>query len=391
MHVNNDFQKNSNISHILDTLWHSNKNKVNISRIDIARSLDLYRSTVSNVIQTLLDNKLILEGETDYDTEKGGRKPITLSINHNFGCIVGIELQTDAYNVCICSFDGSVLYSNKGITPEYNANSNEDNFTRILKTIIDSVYSEVVKLNIPLLCISVAIPGIINTDDGIIITSEPFGLQNFPYPVDIVKEYKVPLLFENDAKCCSWYIKAEKDTDIEQDYLCVLTKNHSTRGISIGMSITLNGHVINGHNHAVGEYVSNSWQPTKNSQTGLAQAILSTVNSIDDSYREWVKDLFSTLTSFVPLLEPQTIYLFGQEDNKKELINDVIEKDVIQFKVIMERCQTKLNIMHTDDFVIAKGAALMFVQKLFEIPPLDETKNFSRLTWDEVFDIQKNK
>lgn len=389
MHVNNDFQKNSNISHILETLWHSNKSKNSISRIDIAKSLDLYRSTVSNVIQTLLDNKVILEGETDYDTEKSGRKPITLSINHNFGCIVGIEMQTDAYNVCICSFDGSVLYSEKGNTPEYNDSSNEENFTRILQSIIDSIYPEVEKLNIPLLCICVAIPGIINTDKGIIVTSEPFGLQNFPYPVNITSKYNVPLLFENDAKCCSWYIKAENVNKSEQDYLCVLTKNHNTRGISIGMSITLNGRVINGHNHAVGEYVSNSWLPTKNSQTGLAQAILSTVNAIEDSYREWVKDLFSTLTPFIPLLEPQTVYLFGQEDNKKEIIADVIEKDVIQFKVIMERCGSKLNILHNDEFIIAKGVALMFVQRLFEIPPLEETHNYSRLTWDEVFEIQK--
>lgn len=389
MHVNNDFQKNSNISHILETLWHSNKSKNSISRIDIAKSLDLYRSTVSNVTQTLLDNKVILEGETDYDTEKSGRKPITLSINHNFGCIVGIEMQTDAYNVCICSFDGSVLYSEKGNTPEYNDSSNEENFTRILQSIIDSIYPEVEKLNIPLLCICVAIPGIINTDKGIIVTSEPFGLQNFPYPVNITSKYNVPLLFENDAKCCSWYIKAENVNKSEQDYLCVLTKNHNTRGISIGMSITLNGRVINGHNHAVGEYVSNSWLPTKNSQTGLAQAILSTVNAIEDSYREWAKDLFSTLTPFIPLLEPQTVYLFGQEDNKKEIIADVIEKDVIQFKVIMERCGSKLNILHNDEFIIAKGVALMFVQRLFEIPPLEETHNYSRLTWDEVFEIQK--
>lgn len=389
MHVNNDFQKNSNISHILETLWHSNKNNINISRIDIARSLDLYRSTVSNVIQTLLDNQLILEGEAGHDSEKTGRKPITLSINPNFGCIIGIEIQTDAYNVSVCNFDGSILFSTKGITPEYNGSSNEENFVRILKSIIDSVYPEVKKLNLPLLSICVGIPGIIDTDKGMIVVSEPFGLKNLPFPVEIAKQYSVPLLFENDAKCCSWYIKSEKHTKPKQDYLCVLTKNHNTRGISIGLSLTLNGRVINGHNHAVGEYISNSWLPTKNSQTGLAQAILSTVNTIEDSYREWTKDLFSTLTSFIPLLEPETVYLFGQDENKKDVIYDVIDKDVVQFKVIMERCGSKLNIMNNDDFTIAKGAALMFVEKLFEIPSLEEKESCSRLTWDEVFEIQK--
>lgn len=388
MHVNNDFQKNSNISHILDTLWQNNRRKIGMSRIDISKSLDLYRSTVSNVIQTLLDNKLILEGPAECAADKSGRKPINLTINPEFGCIIGIELQIDSYNICICNFDGTILFTKKGITPVNTDCSPEENFTRILKAIIDEAYSEVKKLNIPLLSVCAGIPGIIDTDKGIIVSSEPFGLNAFPYPTELVKEYGVPLLFENDAKCCSWYIKSETAEEPEQDYLCVLTKNHNTQGISVGISLTLNGRVINGHNHAVGEYISNSWSPSKNSQTGLAQAVLSTVNTIDDSYREWVKDLFSTITTFIPLLEPQTVYLFGQNEDRHEIICDVIEKEVGQFKAIMERCGSKLSIMQNQDSLIANGAALMFVQKLFEIPALG-TDSVSHITWDQVFEIQK--
>mgnify|MGYP001017160406 CR=1 FL=1 len=54
---NNNFQKNSNISRIIEEIW----KKSQISRIDIARELKLYRSTVSNIINSLLDNKIILE------------------------------------------------------------------------------------------------------------------------------------------------------------------------------------------------------------------------------------------------------------------------------------------------------------------------------------------
>ena len=72
MHVNNDYQRNANISKIFETVW---KNP-NFSRIDIARSLDLYRSTVSNIIGTLVESELICEGERGSATEKGGRKPV---------------------------------------------------------------------------------------------------------------------------------------------------------------------------------------------------------------------------------------------------------------------------------------------------------------------------
>ena len=76
MHVNNAFQRNSNLSRVFETVW---KNP-NFSRIDIARKLELYRSTVSNIIGTLVDSGLICEGERGLPTEKGGRKPVFLSI-----------------------------------------------------------------------------------------------------------------------------------------------------------------------------------------------------------------------------------------------------------------------------------------------------------------------
>ena len=109
MHVNNDFQRNSNISHVFETVW---KNK-EISRIDISRKLELYRSTVSNIIGTLLSNDVIIEGEQGSVTEKGGRKPVFLSVNKNFGCILGIELQPDYYIVSALAFNGEPFFSMK--------------------------------------------------------------------------------------------------------------------------------------------------------------------------------------------------------------------------------------------------------------------------------------
>ena len=113
MHVNNDYQRNANLSRVFETVW---KNP-NFSRIDIARKLELYRSTVSNIIGTLVDSGLICEGERGLPTEKGGRKPVFLSVNPDFGCVIGIELQLDYYHVTVVSFDGNSLLEDFGNTP----------------------------------------------------------------------------------------------------------------------------------------------------------------------------------------------------------------------------------------------------------------------------------
>ena len=85
---NNMFQKNTNTALVTETIWR----KGEISRVDISRSLHLYRSTVTNIISFLLDSGVVLEGETTGSPSQGGRKPILLRINDEFGCVFGIDI-----------------------------------------------------------------------------------------------------------------------------------------------------------------------------------------------------------------------------------------------------------------------------------------------------------
>ena len=182
--------------------------------------------------------------------------------------------------------------------------------------------------------------------------------------------------------------------------MCVLARNYAGnplltypetygKGIGVGLSITMNGRVINGKNYGVGEYISRSWTTYQKGQTGLPEAVLKTVDSVDDSYAEWVKDLFGTLTMMVPLLEPETVYVHGQPRYRHDFMRQVIEKDVPQFSSIINICESELIIMDDDAFGIAKGAAFMCIQKLYEVQPLEEKPSYSVLKWDELFDLHE--
>lgn len=386
MHVNNDFQKNSNISQVFETLWKNPE----ISRIDIAKKLNLYRSTVSNIIGTLLENNIIQEGVQGKSADKGGRKPVFLSINKSFGCIIGMELQSDYYNVVALTFDGEQFYSKTGKMPDFDkhAPNSHEQFIKLLDFVINEITPDIKKFTMPLLVMSVGIPGIVDVDKGVIIRSEPFGLVNFNYAELLSHKYEIPLFFENDARCCGW-LQGSKKSDEKEDFICVLTKAHSEQGIGVGLSISIGGHIINGHNYAVGEYVSKSWTETKGGQTGLPQAVVSSVCTVDDSYKEWLTDLFATLTITIPILSPQIVYLHGQSDSKKDFILKVIHENVAQFEAVLARYDSKLVIMPEDPLEIARGAGVMLLQRLFELPYTGITDSYSSITWDDLFAIQK--
>ena len=79
---NNLFQKNANTSLVARLIWQ----RKSISRAEIARELNLYRSTVTNITSYLISSGVVVEGKRLASTQQGGRKAVELSINPNFGC-----------------------------------------------------------------------------------------------------------------------------------------------------------------------------------------------------------------------------------------------------------------------------------------------------------------
>ena len=398
MHVNNAFQRNSNLSRVFETVW---KNP-NFSRIDIARKLELYRSTVSNIIGTLVDSELICEGQRGEATQKGGRKPVFLSINPDFGSIIGIEVQLDFYHLSLISFDGKTLYETSGNTPVNSLllDKPEELFIYMVDSIIQPLVEDENIKSLHPLAISIGIPGIIDIDSGLIKYSAPFRLNDFDYASILGKRYGIPLFIENDARCCSWLQLALNKYSDKKDFLCVLARNYagnslltypesSGKGIGIGLSITMNGRIVNGRNYAAGEYISRSWKSEQKGQTGLPEAVLNTVTSVDDSYAEWVKDLFGTLTMMIPLLEPETVYIHGQPEKRCDLMLEIINERVPQFNAVMKKCGSELKVMDEDAYGISKGAALMCIHKLCEVQMLERKPSYSVLNWDKLFDLHE--
>ena len=69
------------------------RERVAISRSEIARTLRLSPSTVSRLVDELLTLGLIVEGaERGHSTRRGGRRSIALELNPTAGYLVGVDL-----------------------------------------------------------------------------------------------------------------------------------------------------------------------------------------------------------------------------------------------------------------------------------------------------------
>jgi glucokinase-like ROK family protein len=92
-----------NLSEVLQLIWREEE----ISRAEIARRKDLSRSTVSQIVEELLELGLVQEvgaGESH-----GGRRPIVLQFDDDAGAILGVDLGATHVAVTLTNLRGQVL------------------------------------------------------------------------------------------------------------------------------------------------------------------------------------------------------------------------------------------------------------------------------------------
>jgi predicted NBD/HSP70 family sugar kinase len=385
---NNNFQRNSNISRVIEAIWRQPE----ISRIDIARQLELYRSTVSNIIGSLIENGAVIETEQGESLPQGGRKPIFLTLNTEFGCIIGLEIQPLQYWAVAVNMYGDILYRKKFSSPV----AKPEDFVNYFDAIIDSVLTDIWQLGLPVLGICVGLPGIINADAGMIIRSDPLELTNFNFTEAFDLRYGIPVIVENDANCCAWLQLTTHRRENIRDFISVMTEfqdaqetNNKRTGIAVGVALSIDGRVRYGKNYGAGEFISLSWRPGMPGQTGLPESVIANIANDTTAFKHWAADLVSTLAPILSVLAPDFLYLHGFAAHNRQLVLQALDEMVPQFKVILEKTHCTLEFADPDEFSIARGAASMLLQRLFSVPDISEVGSQSRITWDYLFELSR--
>lgn len=384
---NNNFQKNANTSLVAQRIWRT----PGISRVDIARELCLYRSTVTNIISSLIENKIVYEGEEGNGMARGGRKPIILRLNEKFGCVVGFDIQPSHYRVVILDMTGDMLWEGTGMIPDVH-------FDGIIDFLMDIALAEVARINIPLLGVCIGIPGIVDSDRGVIKYAEPFKVVDYDLYSYFTKRYDTAVLVENDANCCAWLDMTLNRQVNLGDFICLIGDFHEGNytfedrsGIGVGIGLSIGGRVYHGSHAAAGEFCSLSWRRGCPGQTGLPDDLLVKSARDEAAWRVWLHDLFSSLVPVISVMDPRFVFIHGCPFADEQKILKELEELVPQFLAVLDKVGCRLVFNAQDEAVVAKGAAMMFLQKLFAVPELSEMDSRCHFDWDDVIQQASSK
>jgi len=239
--VRNVDLKNANKLKVLNLI----KDKSPISRADIAVELNLSRSTVSQIIEELLDKGWIEELGYGESTERGGKRPILLQIKKQAVYVIAVFFSSTYSNIAITDLSGEILVSKK--IRYTQVLDYQTHFSEILD-IINELISEVKKESsaIPIIGCGVVVRGLVDVDKKILLYSAILnGWNNVPIGEYFKTRLNVPIFIENDIRSITSYEYYEFKSEKPKVLMCINSEN----GIALGVAI--DGNVFYGSQYGV--------------------------------------------------------------------------------------------------------------------------------------------
>ncbi|HTP58774.1 MAG TPA: ROK family transcriptional regulator [Spirochaetia bacterium] len=355
-----------NVSRVLQKLWFS----TGISRVEIARELGLGKSTVTNIVSALMKRNLVRRMKAGESGPSGGRRPTHLSINGRYGYILGIEIETDHYTAVAADMLGELIMSDSG-RMRFD--------TDIVSTFLDvsaGLRKKTARIGLPLIGIGVGTAGIIDPHKGVIEKSNPLNIHE---PVDfyrgIAARQDVPVLIENDAKCCCWGELAFKKTERHTNFLFVLGEFREGRtvksgywGIAVGLAFVLNGRVHYGEDFSAGEFQSILWKEPNQGQFSLTDAASRTIRKDHAVLARVLRELCAHIAFLVNMLNLTCVVFGGEVSAYKDELRRILPEEIRRNWSYENTVDCSIEFATLGEKAVAYGAAGMFLERFFSIP-----------------------
>ncbi len=368
-----------------------------ISRTDISKETKLGLSTVTNIVEDLINNKLVFEvGEAD---SSGGRRPVLLEFNYEFGYTIGIKIEENHIILALTNLKAKIL--NKVILSCNKGEKSEN----VILLIVEGINKLIEKSNIPkdrVLGIGIAVSGLINGQKGIVIRSSLLGWSNVQLRERIESEFNVPVYIDNDVNA---YTLAELWLGYGREhdnFICLSVGAGIGAGIVIDKKLYIGqfggagefGHSIiqvNGYQCHCGQrgclemYASEKFLE-KEGNLLLTQFEASILKNSDFTFETVHKaalgrdslalELFKRLGEYLGIglinminsLNPETIIIAGEGMIAKDYFLPYAKEMADQNFFSKANYQTNYYVSELGEDAWVAGAALLAINQLFPIP-----------------------
>jgi glucokinase-like ROK family protein len=213
-----------------------------LSRAGLASLTGLNRTTVSSLVEELLDRGLVRE--IGLDASAGGRPATLLELNSQAGGIVGVELGVDFVAVALSNLAGQILLRR---FEEADPAEGQDAVIAQTLRLVDEVIAARQPADCRLLGIGLATPGTVNIQDGVLVFSPNLQWRMVPFGQIFHEHTGLPVIVDNDANAAAvgeHLFGVARQID---DFVLIFA------GVGIGGGLFLRGELYRGASGYAGE------------------------------------------------------------------------------------------------------------------------------------------
>lgn len=381
---NTSFQKKANEALILDIL----RKHGPASRLELAEATSLQQSTVTYIINRLVEHGVVKETEAAAPSAKRGQKPIPIAIDDSFGFVIGIDLCRTSCGFAICDILGKVRYSEdfdrRGI----------ENFEDRFLACYRYATAKAKKLGFRVLAVGLSISGVVDSANGIIKRSWAEGLTGFDIVKRLGPRIKHPVIVENDANCCA-YARLWKDMGSSSSasfiYLLLRESSEPWRPgdrqlpLSVGMSIVVNGSVYRGASNFAGEFRSIFPPHDGKGQLSIPNEDLARFGADEGVRRGAMREILSNMAFLLIALNPSVLYFGGDIPFDAPWLSGVIDKDLDLRGRFPQISDCRIILSEDARLDTAFGACARVLSAIYSIPSIGSQLSSMDLDWDAIF------
>lgn len=166
------------------------------SRAELARLAGVNRTTISGIVQPLIDAEVLVESDPIPTGRSGGKPARPLWFSPNARPICGVLLMPNEVHACLVTLEGRVLAEHRKRLP-----SGTGPVKPIIEAVAATVSATLKKAKRPPLGIGVAVGGMVDTDRGSIVTVNLApALDGCPLADDLGRCFRLPVRLDHHPR-----------------------------------------------------------------------------------------------------------------------------------------------------------------------------------------------
>ena len=211
------------------------------SRTQISRVLGISKPTVMRIINQLMEDGFVIS--IGKDRSGKGRHQEVLALDKHNNLVIGVDIGGSHIGTGVITIGGKILHS---LFRDVTWGDPDGNLIQI-ESIIEEILVFAKKENGRLLGIAIGVPGIVESETGMVRLAPSMNWIDVPLRDKLRKKFELPISIENDVNLAvlgeHWY-----GGGIGVENLVMVSI-----GTGIGAGLILNGSLYRGHRESSGE------------------------------------------------------------------------------------------------------------------------------------------